>query len=99
MAQGTPVVAIAELGTASILVEGQGARISTENADEFAHKVHGVLTQPKLRNNLGKAGREYALSQWSASTKALQMVSFYQELIACKSAKEVVTRLKVQQQA
>ena len=40
MAQGTPVVAIAELGTASILTEGEGAMIATDNASEFAQKAH-----------------------------------------------------------
>ena len=36
MAQGTPVVAIAELGTASILVEGKGALIAPDNTLQFS---------------------------------------------------------------
>ena len=55
MAQGTPVVAIAELGTASILVEGQGAMIAVEDEAEFAHKVHALLANPVHREHLGAA--------------------------------------------
>jgi 1,2-diacylglycerol 3-alpha-glucosyltransferase len=98
MAQGTPVVAIAELGTASILIEGQGASIATENVAEFADKVHGLLTQPKLRNTLGKAGKAYALNQWSANAKAQQMVIFYQDIITSCTAKPATRNLKVHTQ-
>lgn len=80
MAQGTPVVAIAELGTASILVEGQGAHISTEDETVFAQKINDLLGNTLARNILGEAGRAYALKHWSASAKAEQMLSFYRAL-------------------
>lgn len=99
MAQGTPVVAIAELGTASILIEGQGARIATENVTEFAGKVHELITKPKLRKNLGKAGKSYASSLWSAGVKAEQMATFYQDLIAKKQTRNVAANLKMETQA
>lgn len=82
MAQGTPVVAIAELGTASILVEGQGALIATENTLEFAEKVHQLLIYPEQRFDLGKQAKEYALKKWTAKVQAERMVSFYTKLIA-----------------
>jgi 1,2-diacylglycerol 3-alpha-glucosyltransferase len=97
MAQGTPVVAIAELGTASILIEGQGAKIATENAPEFADKIHGLLLQPQERKALGQAGKSYATSQWSASAKAEHMVNFYQELIASNAeSNKVSAQLSIQ---
>lgn len=99
MAQGTPVVAISELGTASILIEGQGARISADNVSEFADKVHGLITQPKVRNRLGSAGKAYASNMWSAGAKAEQMVSFYQDLIIRKKSKKSDTSLQVHAQA
>jgi glycosyltransferase involved in cell wall biosynthesis len=99
MAQGTPVVAIAELGTASILVEGQGARIATDNVTEFADKVHGLITQPKVRKQLGIAGKAYASSLWSAGAKAEQMVYFYQDLIIKKKLKKSESTMQVQVQA
>ncbi len=82
MAQGTPVVAIAELGTASILVEGQGAMIATEDEVEFMHKVHGLLLNPVHRKHLGERARDYAQSNWSAATQAERMVRFYAEIIS-----------------
>jgi glycosyltransferase involved in cell wall biosynthesis len=77
MAQGTPVVAIAELGTASILVEGQGAHIATEDETVFAQKINDLLTNTLARNILGDVGKAYALKYWTASAKAEQMLHFY----------------------
>jgi 1,2-diacylglycerol 3-alpha-glucosyltransferase len=82
MAQGTPVVAIAELGTASILVEGQGAHIATEDETVFAQKINDLLANTLARNILGDVGRTYALKHWSASAKAEQMLHFYRAVLA-----------------
>ena len=82
MAQGTPVVAIAELGTASILVEGQGAMIAIEDESEFMHKVHALLLNPVHRQYLGERAREYVQNNWSAATQAERMVTFYNEIIS-----------------
>ncbi len=81
MAQGTPVVAIAELGTASILIEGQGARIAPDNEMRFAQIVHDLLAQPAERLSLGNAGKEYVTRYWTANAKAVQKAGFYQKLI------------------
>lgn len=93
MAQGTPVVAIAELGTASILVEGQGALIAKENTLEFAEKVNQLLIYPELRFELGKKARTYVAAHWTASIQADRMVKFYISLIAgyAKSSGTVMT--------
>lgn len=80
MAQGTPVVAIAALGTASILIEGQGAHIATEDEIVFAEKINDLLTNTLARNILGDVGKSYALKHWSASAKAEQMLHFYRTL-------------------
>ena len=84
MAQATPVVAIAELGTASILVEGQGAMIAVEDEAEFAHIVHALLANPVHREHLGERAREYAHSKWSATKQAERMLAFYLALSAEK---------------
>ncbi len=81
MAQGTPVVAIAELGTASILIEGEGAMIATENAMEFSEKVACLIEDRELRDNLGKRAKEYVLRKWTAGAQAQRMVNFYQTTI------------------
>jgi 1,2-diacylglycerol 3-alpha-glucosyltransferase len=77
MAQATPVVAIAELGTASILIEGEGAMIAIEDEAAFAHKVHALLVNSVHREHLGQRARAYAHSNWSAATQAERMLDFY----------------------
>jgi len=81
MAQGTPVVAIAELGTASILVEGQGALIAPDNTDVFAQKVNHLLMYPEERFELGRKALSYASENWTASRQAERMLHFYHHLI------------------
>jgi len=98
MAQGTPVVAIAELGTASILIEGQGTMIAAENKSEFAQKVHHLLTNHMLRKELGECARAYAHSKWSAATQTERMVKFYDALInQTESFDKNATQLSIQQ--
>lgn len=86
MAQGTPVVAIAELGTASILIEGQGALISSENEAEFVQKVHSLLVNKQRREQIGEAGRVYALNKWSALVQTERMVEFYKTVIDAQNS-------------
>jgi len=80
MAQGTPVVAIAELGTASILINGRGALISAESTLDFSEKVHHLLIYPEERLALGCSAKEYALEKWTAKVQAVRMVNFYEQL-------------------
>jgi glycosyltransferase involved in cell wall biosynthesis len=82
MAQGTPVVAIAELGTASILVEGKGALIAPDNVEGFAERVHKLLLHPEQRYELGKLALSYASENWTAKLQAERMLHFYHHLIS-----------------
>ena len=84
MAQSTPVVSIAELGTASILVEGQGAMIAVDDEAKFADKVCALLANPTHLEHLGGNAREYAHSKWSAAKQAERMLAFYLALSAEK---------------
>jgi len=90
MAQGTPVVAIAELGTASILIEGHGALISAENTLEFSEKVHQLLIYPEQRLELGRRAKNYARDKWTAKLQAERMLKFYLQLNSSKAAAEFV---------
>lgn len=81
MAQGTPVVAIAELGTASILVEGKGAMIAPDNVAAFAERVHQLLKHPQDRYALGKAAEQYAAENWTAKFQAERMLNYYHHVI------------------
>ncbi|NOS98400.1 MAG: glycosyltransferase [Methylotenera sp.] len=85
MAQSTPVVAIAELGTASILIEGKGALIAPDNTLIFAEKVHQLLMNPEHSFELGKQAKAYALDKWTAKLQAERMVKFYAQCIISKA--------------
>ncbi len=80
MAQSTPVVAIAELGTKSILVEGEGALIAPHNEMIFADKVHTLLSNKSGRNALGKAAYHYAKTRWTDRAQAERMINFYKDV-------------------
>jgi glycosyltransferase involved in cell wall biosynthesis len=81
MAAGTPVVAIAAMGTSDVLVEGEGALIAPADADGFAQRVLAVLGDPARRAALGQAGARYVRDRWSARTMAERLVSYYRDLI------------------
>lgn len=80
MAQGVPVVSIAEMGTRDVLREGAGVRIAEEEPEDFSGKVIMMLGDAGVRTRLGEAGREYA-QEWSAGKQAERMLDFYQSVI------------------
>lgn len=82
MAQGTPVVAISELGTASILIEGMGALIAPDNVEGFADRVYELLLHPEERYELGKSALGYASENWTAKLQAERMLHFYHHIIS-----------------
>lgn len=84
MAQGTPVVAIAKLGTASILVEGKGALIAEDDTVQFSERVHQLLINPEHRFELGRQAKAYVLDKWTAKLHAERMINFYEEVIKNK---------------
>jgi glycosyltransferase involved in cell wall biosynthesis len=83
MAQGVPVVAIAEMGTKSILVEGKGALIAPQEEHAFSKRVSELLADPDKKRMLGEAACEYA-REWSAPSMAGRMEAFYQQVLAEK---------------
>lgn len=85
MAQGTPVVAIAELGTASILVEGEGALIAPDDIGQFADKVNSLLINPEERFELGFKAKRYVLEKWTAQLQAERLLNFYRHVVTEKA--------------
>ncbi len=79
MAQGTPVVSTAELGTRSILVPGSGALVVPEEPEAFAAAVVRVLGDAGLRAALAVRGLAYARS-WSSSAMAARLAAVYAQL-------------------
>lgn len=80
MAQGVPVVSIAEMGTRDVLREGCGVWIAEDNPEDFSAKVVAMLGDDKARISLGEAGCDYA-HDWSAGKLAGRMLDFYKSVI------------------
>ena len=89
MAQAVPVVAIAELGTRSILVEGEGASIAPCDEYIFADKAYELLDDADLRQRLGAAGRRYVSTHWTAKAQAERMLDFYRQVLAVGETAQV----------
>ncbi len=79
MAQGTPVVSTAELGTRSILKPGCGALVVEESENEFAAAVTRVLQDAELHGELSDRGRVYARN-WSSAVMARRLSELYGSL-------------------
>jgi len=94
MAQAVPVVAIAELGTKSILVEGEGALIAPEDATVFADKVFSLINDDNKHQQLSSAAKRYAEKRWTSRAQAERMAQFYEQLLNQNNATETYTKLK-----
>ncbi len=79
MAQGTPVVSTAELGTKFVLKDGAGVLVMPERVEEFAAAVVRVLEDPGLHAMLAESGREYSLT-WSSLTLAQRLADVYRSV-------------------
>lgn len=80
MAQGTPVVSTAELGTRSILEPGCGAVVLPESEDAFAQAIVALLADGHERARLGALGRGHA-GRWSSAAKARELAALYRQLV------------------
>lgn len=76
LAQGTPVVSTAVMGTAEVLAGAQGALVVPEEPVAFIAAVERVLRDRSLRATLSKRAREDA-ARWSSRAMAQRLVSLY----------------------
>jgi len=78
MAQGTPVVSTAELGTRSILTEGCGAFVVPEDEEAFARAAIEAISlgpdDPRRRQLLAHA------ESWASLAMARRLVAFYDKV-------------------
>ena len=79
MAAGTPVVALAAMGTTDILAPERGAVIAPDDVAGFAQCLTDLLRDPVRRETLSHEARAYAAT-WSDRAMALRMQSLYQAL-------------------
>ncbi len=76
MAQGTPVVSTAELGTKFVLKPDCGAVIVPERVTEFSSAIVRVLEDQALHARLRDQGRAYAQT-WSSLALAQRLADLY----------------------
>jgi glycosyltransferase involved in cell wall biosynthesis len=79
MAQGTPVVSTAELGTKFVLKPGSGALVVPENMTQFSSAVVRVLQDKTLHEELRVRGRAYART-WSSRVLAQRLADLYRTI-------------------
>jgi len=92
MAQGTPVVSNAEMGTLDVLVAGRGARIVPLEEATFAGAVADLMVNQRLRSDMSHAAREHALS-WSSRAMAERLAALYRELAANPQASDLAHKI------
>ncbi len=85
MALGVPIVSTAVMGTATVLRDAHGARISAENVDAFAAHVAQLLRSPTERATLASAGPHDAQA-WSTDVLMAQVVALYAQLAKSAAA-------------
>ena len=88
MALGTPVVALAEMGTREVLRDGEGCLIAEHEQTHFAQQCLRLLREPELRATLSARARAYARS-WSAPVLTERLIEFYAgTLLRAEAAKQ-----------
>jgi glycosyltransferase involved in cell wall biosynthesis len=80
MAQGTPVVSTALMGTVDVLAGTGGAVVVPEETAAFAAAVAGVLRDPQRREELSHRAREDA-ARWSSRTMAERLARLYEGVV------------------
>jgi glycosyltransferase involved in cell wall biosynthesis len=80
MAQGTPVVSTAVMGTVDVLSGAGGAVVVPEETTAFAAAVAGVLRDPQRREELSHRAREDAV-RWSSRLMAERLARLYEGVI------------------
>ncbi|GAO36760.1 glycosyl transferase family 1 [Sulfuricella sp. T08] len=80
MAQGVPLVSLAEMGAKDVLKPGQGVLIADNDIEDFSTKSVRLLRDKEYASSLGAIGRSYAAT-WSAAVLAQRLAGFYQAMI------------------
>lgn len=80
MAQGTPVVSTAVMGTADVLAGVKGALVVPEDEEAFAAGVVRVMREPGLRQTLSAEALHDA-GRWSSRHMAERLLRIYEQTI------------------
>lgn len=79
MAQGTPVVSTAVMGTAEVLAGTGGSIVVEERTEAFVAAITSVLRDPAKRAGLSAAARLDA-ARWSSRSMAEKLLSLYESV-------------------
>jgi glycosyltransferase involved in cell wall biosynthesis len=90
MAQGTPVVSTAVMGTADVLAGVKGAVVVPEDIEAFSEGVASVLRDPAKRMLLSECAREDA-QRWTSRSMAERLSRLYENVIEADVSRSVVT--------
>ena len=91
LAQGTPVVSTAVMGTADVLRGVKGAVVVPEEVEAFAEGVARVLRDPELRAELSSHARDDA-ARWASKAMAERMLKIFEHVVESdEPLTEVVT--------
>jgi glycosyltransferase involved in cell wall biosynthesis len=80
LAQGTPVVSTAIMGTADVMAQVEGGIVVRENIEEFSTAVARVMRDPELRAQLSAKARVDA-ERWSSRNFAERLVWLYGKVV------------------
>ncbi len=92
MAQGTPVVSTAMMGTIDVLADRRGAVVVPEEEGPFAEAVARLLLDPVRRAELS-AGALLAAEAWSSRNMASRLVDLYREVSGDGAAVQLLAGL------
>lgn len=84
LAAGTPVVALAAMGTTDILVDAPGCLTPPDDPVAFGDAVGALLADPGLRASLAAQARPTA-ARWSDTEMAGRLAAFYRDLLASRA--------------
>lgn len=89
LAQGTPVVSTAVMGTVDVLQGVQGGIVVPEDIEVFADATARVLRDPALRETLSAHAREDA-ARWSSKVMAERLLRLYEGVIEADLSRDRV---------
>ena len=89
MAQGTPVLSTAHMGTRDILEKSQGALIVEEDAEVFSASLAGLLINSLNRQLLSKHARDDA-RKWSTREMTERLLQLYTKLMSQKHTQDAL---------
>lgn len=79
---GNPAVVNNVGGLPEVIIDGEtGFTVSPGNIDETVHAVSKLIEDKKLREQMGKRGRENVINRYNWNDNVEQMISIYKKII------------------